>query len=88
MNILALESSCDETAAAIVRDGREVLSNCVASQIAEHRLYGGVVPEIASRRHTEAISLITRQALEEANLTLNDVDAVAVTHAPGLIGAL
>ena len=88
MNILALESSCDETAAAIVRNGREVLSNCVASQIAEHRLYGGVVPEIASRRHTEAISLITRQALEEANLTLNDVDAVAVTHAPGLIGAL
>lgn len=88
MNILALESSCDETAAAVVRDGREVLSNCVASQIAEHRLYGGVVPEIASRRHTEAISAITRQALQDASLTLNDIDAVAVTHAPGLIGAL
>lgn len=88
MNILALESSCDETAAAVVRNGREVLSNCVASQIAEHRLYGGVVPEIASRRHTEAISLITRQAITEAGLTLSDIDAVAVTHAPGLIGAL
>ena len=88
MNILAIESSCDETAAAVVRDGREILSSCVASQIAEHRLYGGVVPEIASRRHTEAISLITRQALEEASLTLSDIDAIAVTHAPGLIGAL
>ncbi len=88
MNILALESSCDETAAAVVRDGREVLSNRVASQIAEHKLYGGVVPEIASRRHTEAISLITRQALDEASVSLNDIDAIAVTHAPGLIGAL
>lgn len=88
LNILALESSCDETAAAVVRDGREVLSNCVASQIKEHMLYGGVVPEIASRRHTEAVSIITRQALLEAGVTLNDIDAVAVTHAPGLIGAL
>lgn len=88
MNILALESSCDETAAAVVRDGREILSNCVASQIEEHKLYGGVVPEIASRRHTEAISLITRQALLEAGVTLNEIDAIAVTHAPGLIGAL
>lgn len=88
MNILALESSCDETAAAVVRDGREILSNCVASQIEEHKLYGGVVPEIASRRHTEAISLITRQALKNACLTLNDIDAIAVTYAPGLIGAL
>ena len=88
MNILALESSCDETAAAVVRDGRMVLSNCVASQIEEHKLYGGVVPEIASRRHTEAISLITRRALEDAHLTLNEIDAIAVTHAPGLIGAL
>ena len=88
MNILALESSCDETAAAVVVDGRRVLSNCVASQADEHRLYGGVVPEIASRRHTEAISGITREALEDAGMTLRDIDAVAVTHAPGLIGAL
>ncbi len=88
MNILALESSCDETAAAVVRDGREVLSNCIASQADEHRLYGGVVPEIASRRHTEAISAITRKALEDAQLSLQDIDAIAVTHAPGLIGAL
>ncbi len=88
MNILALESSCDETAAAVVRDGREILSNCIASQAAEHKLYGGVVPEIASRRHTEAVSLITRQALADAHLTLQDIDAIAVTHAPGLIGAL
>ncbi len=88
MYILALESSCDETAAAVVRDGREALSNCIASQAAEHKLYGGVVPEIASRRHTEAVSLVTRQALADANLTLQDMDAIAVTHAPGLIGAL
>lgn len=88
LNILAIESSCDETAAAVVRDGRVVLSNCVASQIEEHKLYGGVVPEIASRRHAEAVSLITRQALENAHLTLNEIDAIAVTHAPGLIGAL
>lgn len=88
MNILALESSCDETAAAVVKDGRDVLSNCIASQADEHRLYGGVVPEIASRRHAEAISAITRQALEEAHVTLRDIDAIAVTHAPGLIGAL
>lgn len=88
MNILALESSCDETAAAVVRDGREVLSSIIASQADEHRLYGGVVPEIASRRHAEAISGVTRQALEEASLTLADIDAVAVTYAPGLIGAL
>ncbi len=88
MNILAIESSCDETAAAVVRDGRVVLSNIVASQADEHRLYGGVVPEIASRRHAEAISGVTRQALEEANLSLGNIDAVAVTHAPGLIGAL
>ncbi len=88
MNILALESSCDETAAAVVRDGRELLSDRIASQAMEHRLYGGVVPEIASRRHTEAISLVTREALEQANMTLADIDAVAVTYAPGLIGAL
>lgn len=88
MNILALESSCDETAAAVVRDGREVLSNIIASQADEHRLYGGVVPEIASRRHAEAVSGVTRAALKEAGLTLHDIDAVAVTYAPGLIGAL
>lgn len=88
MNILALESSCDETAAAVVKDGREVLSNVVASQVEEHRIYGGVVPEIASRRHTEAVSGVTREALSEAGLTLADIDAIAVTAAPGLIGAL
>ena len=88
MNILAIESSCDETAAAVVKDGRTVLSSVVASQVEEHRLYGGVVPEIASRRHAEAISPVTRQALEQANVTLNELDAIAVTYAPGLIGAL
>lgn len=87
MKILAIESSCDETAAAVV-EGRTVLSNIVATQIAEHRIYGGVVPEIASRRHTEAISTVVRDAVSEAGLTLHDIDAVAVTHAPGLIGAL
>ncbi len=88
MNILAIESSCDETAAAVVKDGRTVLSSVVASQVEEHRLYGGVVPEIASRRHAEAISPVTRQALEQADVTLNELDAIAVTYAPGLIGAL
>ena len=88
MNILAIESSCDETAGAVIRDGREILSSVVASQIEEHRLYGGVVPEIASRRHTEAISGVTKQALADANMTLDDIDAIAVTYAPGLIGAL
>ena len=88
MNILALESSCDETAAAVVKDGREVLSNVVASQVEEHRIYGGVVPEIASRRHTEAVSGVTREALSQAGLALADIDAIAVTAAPGLIGAL
>ena len=88
MNILALESSCDETAAAVVADGRRVLSNIVASQVEEHKLYGGVVPEIASRRHAEAVTGVTRQALAAAGLSLSDIDAVAVTYAPGLIGAL
>ena len=88
MNILAIESSCDETAAAVVKDGRDVLSNIVASQVEEHRIYGGVVPEIASRRHAEAISIVTNDALKEANCTLDDIDAIAVTAAPGLIGAL
>lgn len=85
--ILAIESSCDETAVAITR-GREVLSSVIASQVEEHKLYGGVVPEIASRRHSEAIYSLTEQALEKAGLTRNDIEAVAVTAAPGLIGAL
>ena len=88
MKILAFESSCDETAAAVVRDGRTVLSNCVSSQIEMHTIYGGVVPEIASRRHTEAISAVVAQALDEAGLRPGEEDAVAVTYAPGLIGAL
>lgn len=88
MKILAIESSCDETAAAVVEDGRTILSNIVATQVEEHRLYGGVVPEIASRRHAEAISGVTAEALRVADVTLNDIDAVAVTAYPGLIGAL
>ena len=88
MNILAVESSCDETAVAIVKDGREVLCDCIASQVELHRIYGGVVPEIASRKHMEAISVLADQALEETGLTREDIDAVAVTYAPGLIGAV
>ncbi len=88
MRILALESSCDETAAAVVEDGRKVLSSVIASQVEEHKLYGGVVPEIASRRHCEAVVPVTEQALEQAGMTLSEVDAIAVTYAPGLIGAL
>lgn len=87
MKILAIESSCDETSVAIVED-RTVLSNVVSTQIEEHKIYGGVVPEIASRRHTEAISAVCDEALKEAGLTYNDIEAVAVTFAPGLIGAL
>lgn len=88
MNILAFESSCDDTGCAVVKDGREVLANVIASQVPEHILYGGVVPEIASRRHCESISGICERALREAQLTLADIDALAVTYAPGLIGAL
>jgi len=88
LNILAIESSCDETAVAIVRDGREVLTDCIASQVALHRVYGGVVPEIASRKHIEAIFGLADQALKEAQLSRKDIDAVAVTYAPGLIGAV
>jgi N6-L-threonylcarbamoyladenine synthase len=88
LNILAVESSCDETAVAIVRDGRQVLTDCIASQVDLHRIYGGVVPEIASRKHIEAIYALADQALEQANLTRGDIDAVAVTYAPGLIGAV
>ena len=88
MNILAVESSCDETAVAIVRDGRQVLTDCIASQVELHRIYGGVVPEIASRMHIEAIYALADQALAEAGLSRSDIDAVAVTYAPGLIGAV
>ena len=88
MNILAVESSCDETAVAIVRDGRQVLTDCIASQVDLHRLYGGVVPEIASRKHMEAIYALADEALEKTGLSRKDIDAVAVTYAPGLIGAV
>ena len=87
MIILAIESSCDETAAAVT-SGRTVLSNVVATQIAEHKLYGGVVPEIASRRHTEAISEVCKKAVAEAHISYSDIDAIAVTYGPGLVGAL
>lgn len=88
MKILGIESSCDETAAAVVEDGRKVLSNVIATSLEEHKLYGGVVPEIASRRHAESISGVVKEALEQADCTMNDIDAIAVTYAPGLIGAL
>lgn len=88
MLLLALESSCDETAAAVVKDGRTVLSNVVASQISVHAEYGGVVPEIASRKHLESVSLVVEQALEEAGLTPGELEGVAVTQGPGLAGAL
>lgn len=88
VTILAIESSCDETAAAVVRNGREVLSNIISSQIALHTIYGGVVPEIASRKHVEKINGCIRAALSEAGVTLEDIDVVAVTYGPGLVGAL
>ncbi len=88
IKILAIESSCDETAAAVVVNGREVLSNIIASQIPVHREYGGVVPEIASRRHLEAINLVVEQALEDAGVEFAELDAIAVTYGPGLVGAL
>ena len=88
LRILGIESSCDETAAAVVENGRIVKSNVIASSLEEHKLYGGVVPEIASRRHAEAISGVVSQALADAGCTVRDIDAVAVTYAPGLIGAL
>ncbi|MBR5246266.1 MAG: tRNA (adenosine(37)-N6)-threonylcarbamoyltransferase complex transferase subunit TsaD [Clostridia bacterium] len=88
MKILAIESSCDETAAAVVEDGRDILSNVVSTQIEKHKIFGGVVPEIASRLHTENISAVVEKALGDANCTLADVDGIAVTYAPGLIGAL
>ncbi len=88
MNILAIESSCDETAAAVVRDGRQILSNVVFSQIDIHKVYGGVVPEIASRCHVDKISALVRKAVDDSGLGIGQIDAVAVTAAPGLIGAL
>ena len=88
MKILAFESSCDETAVAVVEDGRRILSDAIASQVDIHALYGGVVPEIASRKHVEVIAALTEQALREASCTRADIDAVAVTYAPGLIGAV
>ena len=88
MKILAIESSCDDTAAAVVQDGRTVLSSCVSSQIEMHTVYGGVVPEIASRKHIEAISALADRAVSDAGLTKAQLDAVAVTYAPGLIGAV
>lgn len=86
--ILAIESSCDETAASVVKNGREVLSNVISSQIDLHTLYGGVVPEIASRMHTEQINQVVNEALLQANVTLKNIDAIAVTYGPGLVGAL
>src|SRR5262249_40446539 len=86
--ILGIESSCDETAAAVVADGREILSNVVASQIDVHRKYGGVVPELASREHLRQIVPVVREALAQANLQFNELDAIAVTQGPGLVGAL
>ena len=86
--ILAIESSCDETAASIVRDGRNVKSNIIYSQIELHKLYGGVVPEIASRKHVEKINQVVQTAICEAGVSWDDIDAVAVTYGPGLVGAL
>lgn len=88
MKILGIESSCDETACAVVEDGRNVLSNVIATSLEEHKLYGGVVPEIASRRHAESISGVVEEALNNASCTMEDIDAIAVTYAPGLIGSL
>ena len=88
IKILAIESSCDETAAAVVENGRKVLSNVISTQIDIHTLYGGVVPEIASRKHLERINQVVKEALKQASVTLEDIDAVAVTYGPGLVGAL
>ena len=86
--ILAIESSCDETAAAVVVDGREVLSNVIASQIETHKKFGGVVPEVASRMHIEVVDSVVKAALSEAEVSLDDIDAIGVTYGPGLVGAL
>lgn len=86
--ILGIESSCDETAASVVKNGRTVLSNVISSQIELHKLYGGVVPEIASRKHIEKINQVIEEALSEAGTTLDEIDAIGVTYGPGLVGAL
>ena len=86
--ILAMESSCDETAVAVIKNGHEILSNVVSTQIEIHRRYGGVVPEIASRKHLELINIVIQEALDQANITLDDVTHIAVTYGPGLVGAL
>ena len=88
INILAIESSCDETAAAVVKNGRHMLSNVIASQIDIHKKFGGVVPEVASRKHIEAVNWVVEEALKQANMNLNDIDAIGVTYGPGLVGAL
>lgn len=86
--ILGIETSCDETSVAVVKNGREVLSNIISSQVPIHEKFGGVVPEIASRNHVEAISNVTQKALEEAKMTIEDIDAISCTYGPGLVGAL
>lgn len=88
INILGIESSCDETAAAVVRNGRELLSNVISSQIDTHTKFGGVVPEVASRKHIEVVNSVIEEALEKAGMTLEDIDAIGVTYGPGLVGAL
>ena len=88
ITILGVETSCDETSVAIVKNGREVLSNVINSQIKIHEKFGGVVPEIASRKHIEAISEVTEEALKKANITFSDIDVIACTYGPGLVGAL
>ncbi len=88
ITILGVETSCDETSVAIVKNGREVLSNVINSQIKIHEKFGGVVPEIASRKHIEAISEVTEEALKKANMTFSDIDVIACTYGPGLVGAL
>ena len=88
MKVLGIESSCDETAAAVVEGGRKVLSNIIVSQVKDHALFGGVVPEVASRKHTESIVPVINAALGDAGLGLDDIDGIAVTQGPGLVGAL
>ena len=88
MIILGIETSCDETAVAVVKNGTEIIANVVASQIESHKRFGGVVPEIASRHHVEEITVVLEEALKEANITFDDIDAIAVTEGPGLVGAL
>ena len=88
MLILAIETSCDETSAAVIENGRKILSNVVASQIEIHKKYGGIVPEVASRKHIESIAAVVKQALDDAKTSLKKIDAVAATYGPGLVGSL